>query len=152
VNRLRRHGKDRGSVSLELVILAPVLITLMLLMFTFGVYADTESLVDQAARDGVRAATQSRSAGEAQDRIDDIVSQTMSEASTPCIGGPAVSWSTTNDEFMATSPISRGPMNMVSVTVSCTVELGDAFFLPLGRKTISSTFVSPLDTFRGYYS
>jgi Flp pilus assembly protein TadG len=152
VKRPSAYGPDRASVSLELVILAPVLITLMLLMFTFGVYADTESLVDQAARDGVRAATQSRSASEAQGRITDIVSETMSEASAPCIGGPGVSWRTTNGEFMATSPISRGPMNMVSVTVSCTVELGDAFFLPLGRKTITSTFVSPLDTFRGYYS
>ena len=150
--RNRHRGPDPGSVSLELVILAPVLITLMLLMFTFGVYADTESLVDQAARDGVRAATQSRSATEARGRIDDIVAQTMGESSTPCIGGPAVRWSTTSGDFMATSPISRGPMNMVQVTVSCTIDLGDAFFLPLGRKTISSTFVSPLDTFRGYYS
>lgn len=148
--RPRAH-RSRGSVSLELVILAPVLITLMLLMFTFGVYADTESLVDQAARDGVRAATQSRSAQEAQGRIDEIVNQTMAEASTPCIGGADVGWHTSTDDFAATSPISQAPMNMVEVTVTCTIDLGDAFFLPLGRKAITSTFVSPLDTFRGYY-
>lgn len=141
----------RGSVSLELVILAPVLITLMMLMFTFGVYSDTESLVDQASRDGVRAATQSRSAQEAQERIDDIVGETMGESSTHCIGGPGVDWRTSNGDFRATSPISRAPMNMVEVTVTCTIDLGDAFFLPLGRTTISSTFLSPLDTFRGYY-
>ena len=152
MRRRRRPHSSRGSVSLELVILAPVLITLMLLMFTFGVYGDTESLVDQAARDGVRAATQSRSGDEADERITDIVSETMDEASTPCIGGPDVDWDTSNGEFEATSPISRGPMNMVEVTVSCTIELGDTFFLPLGRTTITSTFVSPLDTFRGYYS
>ena len=144
--------RSRGSVSLELIILAPILITLMLSMFTFGVYSDTESLVDQAARDGVRAATQSRSGDEANERITDIVSETMSEASTSCIGGPDVDWDTTNGEFLATSPISSEPMNMVQVTVSCTIELGDTFFLPLGRTTITSTFVSPLDTFRGYYS
>lgn len=148
----RRRRPEPGSVSLELVILAPILITLMLLMFTFGVYADTESLVDQAARDGVRAATQSRSESEAGERISDIVASTMSEASTPCIDGPAISWTTSDGEFKATSPMSREPMNMVQVSVSCTIDLGDAVFLPVGRKTITSTFVSPLDTFRGYYS
>jgi len=151
VNRLSRQHRSRGSVSLELVILAPILITLMMLMFTFGVYADTESLVDQAARDGVRAATQSRSETEAEARVTDIVSETMAEASTPCIGGPKVEWDTSTGDFKATLPLSRGPMNMVEVTVDCTINLGDAFFLPLGRTTISSTFVSPLDTFRGYY-
>ena len=144
--------RSRGSVSLELIILAPILITLMLLMFTFGVYSDTESLVDQAARDGVRAATQSRSDAEADERIADIVGETMSEASTPCIGGPNIDWGTSSGEFKATLPMSRGPMNMVEVTVSCTIQLGDTFFLPLGQTTITSTFVSPLDTFRGYYS
>jgi len=152
VSGLVRRRQELGGASLELVILTPVLVTLMLLMYTFGVYADTESLVDQAARDGVRAATQSRSADEAGDRINDIVAETMSESSTPCLGGPGIDWSTTDGEFRAAPPISQAPMNMVVVTVSCTIELGDTFYLPLGQTTITSTFLSPLDTFRGYYS
>ena len=142
---------DRGTVTLELVLLAPLLIMLMLLMYAFGLYAHTESLVDQAARDGVRAATQSRSPGEADEMVDSVVTETMSDAVTPCLGGPDVAWGTSDGDFTAPPPISED-MNFVEVTVSCTVDLGNASFLPfLGETTLERTFLSPLDTFRGYY-
>ena len=50
---------ERGTISLELAVLAIPLLMLMMLMWAFGVYAQAESLSDQAARDAVRAATQS---------------------------------------------------------------------------------------------
>ncbi|MGI8612610.1 MAG: TadE/TadG family type IV pilus assembly protein [Nocardioidaceae bacterium] len=147
------NRREDGTISLELVILAPVLIMLMMLMYAFGLYAQTESLVDQSARDAVRSATQSRSAHEADAKIRSTVDDTMSNAIAPCQGSPQVSWHTTSGSFTAEPPISRLPMNMVVVTVSCDVDLGDATFLPfLGVTHVVSTFLSPLDTFRGYYS
>jgi Flp pilus assembly protein TadG len=142
---------ETGSASLELVILAPILITLLMLMWAFGVYAQTEAVVDQAARDAVRAATQSRSSEEAEEKSTSAASETLDQTLVDCLES-SIELSPTGDEFVATSPMSDDPMVMARVEVSCTVDLGDATFLPfLGETRLRSVFVSPLDIYRGYY-
>jgi hypothetical protein len=42
-------------------------------------------------------------------------------------------------------------MVTVTVTVTCSVDLSAAAFLPFGNVTVESVFVSPLDNYRGYY-
>lgn len=146
-----RGRRQSGSASLELVILAPLLITLLMLMWAFGVYAHTEALVDQAARDGVRAATQSRSYEEAKAVSASTASQTLDGTLVECLDS-SIRLSPTGDAFVAASPLSDEPMTMARVEVSCTVDLGDATFLPfLGETQLRSVFVSPLDVYRGYY-
>jgi Flp pilus assembly protein TadG len=141
----------RGTISLELAILAIPLLMLMMLMWAFGVYAQAESLSDQAARDAVRAATQSRSAGEAEDEIAEAVTDTTSNAEyvgdyMDCDSDPDLP-----DPYTGHPTISQDTMVMVAVTVTCTVDLSAASFLPIGSPTITSTFLSPLDEYRGYY-
>jgi Flp pilus assembly protein TadG len=141
----------RGTISLELAILAIPLLMLMMLMWAFGVYAQAESLSDQAARDAVRAATQSRSAGEAEDKIEEAVTDTTSNAEyvgryMDCDADPDLP-----DPYTGHPTISQDTMVMVAVTVTCTVDLSAASFLPLNSPTITSTFLSPLDEYRGYY-
>ena len=141
----------RGTISLELAILAIPLLMLMMLMWAFGVYAQAESLSDQAARDAVRAATQSRSAAEAEEKIDDAVADTTAGAEyvgryMDCDTQPDLP-----DPYTGHPTISQDTMVMVAVTVTCTVDLSAASFLPIGNPTVTSTFISPLDEYRGYY-
>ncbi|MGO4459972.1 TadE/TadG family type IV pilus assembly protein, partial [Streptomyces sp. M-16] len=68
MNRARRINwrEDRGSYSVETVILAPAIIALMLLMIAFGRITDASGAVDGAARAAARAASLEREAGAAQ--------------------------------------------------------------------------------------
>ena len=53
--------------------------------------------------------------------------------------------------FTAQPAISQAQMVTVTVTVTCSVDLSAAAFLPFGKVTVESVFVSPLDNYRGYY-
>jgi Flp pilus assembly protein TadG len=148
---MRRRDDSGGTISLELAVLAIPLIMLMMLMWAFGVYAQAESLSDQAARDAVRAASQSRSAGEAEEKIAAAVEATTEDAEyvgryMDCSVDPNLP-----QPFNAQPAISQAEMVTVSVTVTCSVDLSAAAFVPLGNVTVESTFVSPLDSYRGYY-
>jgi Flp pilus assembly protein TadG len=148
---MRRRDDSGGTISLELAVLAIPLIMLMMLMWAFGVYAQAESLSDQAARDAVRAASQSRSAGEAEEKIAAAVEATTEDAEyvgryMDCSVDPNLP-----QPFNAQPAISQAEMVTVSVTVTCSVDLSEAAFVPLSNVTVESTFVSPLDSYRGYY-
>src|SRR5262245_20155136 len=148
---MRRRSESGGTISLELAVLAIPLLMLMMLMWAFGVYAQAESLSDQAARDAVRAATQSRSAAEAEDKMAAAVQSTTSDAEyvgryMDCSYEPDLP-----EPFTAQPTISQAEMVTVTVTVTCRVDLSAAAFLPLQSATVVSTFVSPLDSYRGYY-
>lgn len=149
--RRRSAARDGGTISLELAVLAIPLLMLMMLMWAFGVYAQAESISDQAARDAVRAASQSRSAAEAESKIASAVTATTGDAEyvgryMDCGYAPNLP-----NPFTAQPAFSQADMVTVSVTVSCSVDLSAASFLPLGSVSIESTFVSPLDSYRGYY-
>ena len=148
---MRRRRDSGGTISLELAILAIPLLMLMMLMWAFGVYAQAESLSDQAARDAVRAATQSRSSAEAEEKIAAAVESTTADADyvgryMDCSYEPDLP-----EPFTAQPTISQAEMVTVTVTVTCRVDLSAAAFLPLQSATVVSTFVSPLDSYRGYY-
>ena len=148
---MRRRGDSGGTISLEMAVLAIPLIMLLMLMWDFGVYAQAESISDQAARDAVRAATQSRSSGEAEQQIAEAVRSTTEEAEyvgryMDCSYDPELP-----QPFTAQPAISQAQMVTVTVTVTCSVDLSAAAFLPFGNVTVESVFVSPLDNYRGYY-
>lgn len=148
---MRRRGDSGGTISLEMAVLAIPLIMLLMLMWAFGVYAQAESISDQAARDAVRAATQSRSSDEAEEQIAEAVRSTTEEAEyvgryMDCSYDPDLP-----QPFTAQPAISQAQMVTVTVTVTCSVDLSAAAFLPFGKVTVESVFVSPLDNYRGYY-
>jgi len=148
---VRRRGDSGGTISLEMAVLAIPLIMLLMLMWAFGVYAQAESISDQAARDAVRAATQSRSSDEAEQQIAEAVRSTTEEAEyvgryMDCSYDPELP-----QPFTAQPAISQAQMVTVTVTVTCSVDLSAAAFLPFGKVTVESVFVSPLDNYRGYY-
>src|SRR6266508_6797841 len=85
LGKLRRAKRtEHGTLALEMVILAPILLILFMFLLACGRYFQTSSLLESAARDGARSASQARSLASAQGRVDDAVNRTMSQAVKSC--------------------------------------------------------------------
>lgn len=134
--------KERGSISLELVILAPFFLLIVLGLVFAGRVALAQQSVDGAAADGARSASIARTQGEATSSASSTVQARLGEQGILCV---PVSVSADTAVF-GTAP---GEPGTVTVTVSCTVDLSDlsAPGIP-GSKTLTATKSSPLDTFR----
>lgn len=126
-------------MALEMVILAPILLILFMFLLACGRYYQTSSLLENAARDGARSASQARSLGEAQARVDEAVTRTMTQGVESCkqsAGGAITS------AFTAGEPL--------SVEVTCTINYRDLGLLGMGGDTtITRKFSSSLDPYRG---
>ncbi|MFI5692300.1 TadE/TadG family type IV pilus assembly protein [Kribbella sp. NPDC051586] len=130
---------QRGTMALEMVILAPVLLLLFMFLLACGRYFQTSSLLESAARDGARSASQARSLPDAQSRVDQAVTATMGQAIKSCKDSASGSITT---GFVAGSPL--------SVEVTCTINYRDLGLLGLGGDTtITKRFTSSLDPYRG---
>jgi Flp pilus assembly protein TadG len=131
--------RERGALALELAVLAPVLLVLFMFLLACGRYFQTSSLLEGAARDGARSASQARSLTDAQARVDQAVSDAMDQAVKSCKETASGSITTA---FTAGSPL--------SVEVSCTINYRDLGLLGLGGDTtITKRFTSSLDPYRG---
>lgn len=142
---------DRGTASLELVMVAPFLLALLMLILAFGRFAQTENLVDQAARDAARAATAQNSQGQVNTVVSEVVDEVMSQAPGSCRDSAAAAPARmTPTAFGLPDPEDPLRIDAVSITVSCTLDLSDLAALPLRSVQIERTFTSPLDRYRGY--
>jgi hypothetical protein len=148
---MTRSRPEQGTSSLELVIIAPFLLALFFLIIAFGRYAQAESLVDQAARDAARAATAQNNRSEVPTVVGQVVKDSMDDAPTSCattaVADPPV---LSQNAFGLPDPDDPLAIDTVSVTVHCRLDLSDLGALPLGEVTITRTFTSPLDRYRGY--
>lgn len=136
----QKQGRtQRGTMALEMVILAPVLLLLFMFLLACGRYFQTSSLLESAARDGARSASQARSLPDAQARVDQAVAGTMSQAVKSC--------KTTASGSITTGFVAGSPL---SVEVSCTINYRELGLLGLGGDTtITKRFTSSLDPYRG---
>ena len=126
---------ERGSMSVEMIVLVPVLLLIVMIAVAGGRLVSAEGMVQAAARDAARAASIERSAGEA----DAAARRSLAAADTAnaqCSGGVDV------------GGFGRG--GTVTATVSCRVELSDLglVFLP-GATTVTASSTAPVDTWRG---
>jgi Flp pilus assembly protein TadG len=119
---------ERGSMTVEFVVLAPLLIGLMLFLLFAGRVVEAHGQVDGAARDAARAASIARSLGQADTGAQDAVTADIHSAQCQA---PAV------DGFTPGSAA-------VTVTVSCSFDLA---FLGFGTITVTGHAVAPLDQF-----
>ncbi len=132
-------ARDRGAVSLELVIVVPVLLMVLSLLLAHGRQAQVGNLLQAAARDGARAATLSRTYAEADVRVGEVLQDTLTAGPPSCrdssgwdVGDPAA--------FVAGA--------QVTVRVWCTRTLTDVG-LPWPSAVMTRSFTSPLDPYRG---
>ena len=135
----RRRWRDpTGTVTVELVLLAPVFVALLCLVVGAGRLVDAHSELLGAARDAARAASQAASpsaaamtarATAAADLIDDAIR----------CGQLAV--------HTDTSSFTRG--GIVRVQVTCVTTLGDVTVAGFpGHETLSGSAAAPIDTYR----
>jgi Flp pilus assembly protein TadG len=133
-----RARHETGSVTIEAVVLVPLLVLFVLLTIAFGRYETTREEVIGAARAAAEAAAIMPSVQSAR--------TAASAAAMPSLAGPHPSClkvvvSTDTSDFV--------PGGEVSVTVSCTVKLSDlgAPGLP-GESTVTISQVAPIDPYR----
>jgi len=142
--RLRRPGPESGmgGESLELVILAPLILALFMVIVAVGRYELGSGKIDQAAGAAARAASQQVSAMQAEPAATAAAQSSLASAGITC-QNIAVSVDTAG--FTAAA----GSTADVTVTVSCTVSWSD-LTIPgwPGDKDIQASAASPLDTRR----
>ena len=139
----RRRPGDRGSAAIEAAILAPPLLVLIGLAILGGRIQIAGGTIEAAAHDAARAASISRTAGDAQANAYAAAGASLNQQGLHC-ATLTVAVST------AGFAVPVGQPATVSASVTCLVDFSDlvADGLP-GSKTMSASFVSSLDTFRG---
>lgn len=134
---LDARDPDRGSNTLSMVVMAPVIVVVLLIVVAFGRYAYSRQLVEQASAAAARAASLATSAGQAQQRAESVAASSLSDAGVSCSG---TSVSVVAD-FV--------PGGKVTVTVSCTADLSDLAMAGVpGSTTVESTSSSIIETYR----
>jgi Flp pilus assembly protein TadG len=128
-------GADRGVSTIEVVILAPIMILFILILVAFGQLVDGRGAVDGAARDAARAGSIQRDQNVAMQQA---VAAAQADLDDTCVTGT-----------LKVEQTSAGfdPGGFYSVQVSCDIRGLGSLGLDI-RKTITSKASSPLDPFR----
>ena len=135
-----RSGSDAGTGTIELVLLAPIVVLFVLLVVVLGRIAETGAEVTGAARDAARAASMARTPGSAANAAHTAAASALAGENIDCSTGVSVSVNT-GRWFAGGS---------VRVTVACTVRLSDVGFSMLpGSKRMTASATAPLERFRG---
>lgn len=130
---------DRGSASLELVLITPALIVLLLFVVFVGRLGQARGDVDRAARDAARAASIARSSDEARSQGEAAARSTLQSGGVTCRG---LTVAVNVDDF--------APGGSVVARVSCDVDFADVALLGVpGRRTLTAAFSEPVDVYRG---
>lgn len=133
-----RHG-DAGSSTVELAILAPLLVGLLLFVVLCGRLVTAQLDVDAAAHGAARAASIARSVPAATADAQRTAREILSARGITC-GQPDVQVSTGG----------LRPGGVVTVTVSCRVPLSDLALISVpGSRLVTATSSSPIDLWRG---
>lgn len=135
----RPLDRDSGTTAIELVLVAPVFLTALLLVVGLGRIVEAESRVQGAARDAARAASISRSVVLAQDAARKAAAANLTERGVSC---------STFDVRVDASGFRPG--GSVSVSVACVANLSGLGLAGLpGSKTLSAEATAPLERYRG---
>ncbi|WP_406637564.1 TadE/TadG family type IV pilus assembly protein [Amycolatopsis sp. WGS_07] len=133
--------RDEGSVSIETAALMIAVIAVGLLIVVGARVSSAQQIVDDAATAAARAASLSRGTVAATRAGGDAARARLTQSGLVC-----------NDVSVSVdaSEIALGRAGLVRARVTCRVRLSDlALPSPVGDRTITSTFTSPVDPYRG---
>ncbi|MEU1045205.1 TadE/TadG family type IV pilus assembly protein [Streptomyces sp. NPDC005897] len=133
-DRPRHDGADRGLSTIEVVILAPVMILFILVLVAFGQLVDGRGALDGAARDAARAGSIQKDHGTAIAEAKRAAEANLADV---CSGPVSVVQKSPGFE----------PDTLFTVEVSCEVRGLASIGLNIPT-TLSATFSSPLDPYR----
>ena len=129
---------ERGSVSVEVAVIAPALVFLLLLVVFAGKVSEADGNVERAAAEGARAASLRQNPGDAIDDAEAVVAENLVAAGVPC---------THLDTIVDTSAFEAG--GTVTVTVRCEASMADVTLLGVpGTRSFSATSTEVIDTYR----
>ncbi|MGC4818671.1 TadE/TadG family type IV pilus assembly protein [Micromonospora sp. DT63] len=147
---------ERGSVSIEVAVLAPAFIALMVLAGVAGRSAVAAEALDAAAHDAARAASISRNPANAREEAREAAQQQLDWRGLNCTGTPTVTFSGTVGgavtSFDRAYRSALGQDATVTVTVACRVSFRDLRLSAVpgmpSENRIEASFTSPLDRYR----
>ena len=132
--RLRDRDSERGSVSVELVLLAPIIGVLLVVVVAVGRVENARADIEGAARSAARDLSIARDPLAAIGRVRDAT------ASMVRVGEPGCRQFTFNATIDRTN---------VAVDISCVADLDQDNILPLpGSMTLSASATEVLDAYR----
>ena len=139
MNPTRRRRDDRGSIAVEVAVIAPAFVFLLLLVVFAGKVAEADGNVERAAADGARAASLRQHPGDAVSDAEAAVQANLTHAGVPCA-----------DLTIAVDTSEFQPGGSVAVTVRCEASMADVTLLGVpGRRAFSARSVEVIDTYRG---
>jgi len=129
---------ERGSVSVEVAVIAPAFVFLLLLVVFAGKVSEADGNVERAAAEGARAASLRQNPGDAIDDAEAVVAENLVAAGVPC---------THLDTVVDTSAFEPG--GTVTVTVRCEASMADVTLLGVpGTRSFTATSTEVIDTYR----
>jgi Flp pilus assembly protein TadG len=135
---LLRVRDERGSVAVEVAVIAPALLFLMLLVVYAGKVAEADGNVERAASDAARAASLRQHPSDASTDAQATAAANLAAAGVPCL---TLTTTVDTDEFR--------PGGTVTVTVRCEASMADVILLGVpGRRTFTATAVEVIDRYR----
>lgn len=140
--RLPAARDDRGSVTLELAILAPALLLVLGALILAGRVQVAGGAVEQAARSAAREASLARTPDQAREAAVAAADRELAAAGIDC-----ATTAVTVDVTGFRAPV--GQDAIVRVSVECSVSMADLAIPGFpGSRTMNADGVSPLDRFR----
>lgn len=138
---MNRGWSDRGSSSLEAILIGVPLFLLAGLILAWGMAGQADGAVSSAARAAARAASLSSTADEAQQAAREAAWQVLASHEQVCVDVEVAI-----DATGFATPV--GQPASVTATVSCTVPLSEvsAPGMP-GSRRLSDSFTSALDQY-----
>jgi Flp pilus assembly protein TadG len=132
------RGLDRGSASLELVLVTPALVLLLLLVVAGGRIEQARGQLDGTAREAARAASIARTSAGARRAAIELASRRLADQHLTC---GALTIVTDTADFHAGGS--------VSTTVRCITDLSDLVGLGLpGSRVLTASATEPIDVYR----
>ncbi|MGW6060377.1 TadE/TadG family type IV pilus assembly protein [Streptomyces sp. NPDC055189] len=131
-----RTGDDRGLSTIEVVILAPVMILFILVLVAFGQLVDGRGAIDGAARDAARAGSIQKDSGTAMAEAEAAAQADLADV----CSGPVDVVKTSNGFEAEVDPF-------FTVEVSCEIRGLDMIGLNVPT-TLKASFSSSLDPLR----
>lgn len=133
-----RWRSERGSISVEVAVIAPAFVFLMLLVVYAGKVSEADGNVERAAAEGARAASLRQSPAAAIDDARAVVEANLAAAGVPC---------SQLDTSVDTSMFEPG--GTVTVTVRCDASMADVTLLGVpGTRSFTATSTEVIDTYR----
>jgi Flp pilus assembly protein TadG len=130
---------DRGSIAVEVAVIAPAFIFLMLLVVFAGKVSEADANVTRAASHAARAASLRQHPHDADADAQASAAANLDAAGVRC-----------TDLYVTVDTTDLRPGGTVSVTVACVASMDDVTLIGVpGRRTFTATAVEVVDTYRG---